>query len=143
VGIERLGERPEPYCSISSTPDDSGEEEDAIQAKVAHEAEQHFVDTGPMWKHKLPGFQILVHSPSKRTSTLSGSYTVYTVTSVFMPPDNHDHQEQGQESAQSSKRISVHRRLYSSILPSPVDYRGLPHLLFRRSNMLADSASNS
>jgi len=106
--------------------DDSGEEEDAIQAKAAHEAEQHFVDTGPMWKHKLPEFQILVHSPSKRTSTLSGSYTVYTVTSVFTPPDNHDHQEQGQESAQSSKRISVHRRFSHFVFLHTALTRRLP-----------------
>lgn len=110
----------------SEDEDDSGEEEDAIQAKAAREAEQHFVDTGPMWKPKLPEFQILVHSPSKRTSTLAGSYTVYTVTSVFMPPDNHDHQEQGQESTQPSKRISVHRRFSHFVFLHTALARRLP-----------------
>lgn len=46
------------------------------------EADNHFVDAGPAWKTKLPPFRVIVHSPSKRTSTL-GAYTIYSVTSLF------------------------------------------------------------
>ena len=47
------------------------------------EAERHFVEAGPSWRAKVPPFRVLVHSPNKRTSTLSGAYTMYAVTSVF------------------------------------------------------------
>ncbi|KAF8889661.1 hypothetical protein BD779DRAFT_1611017 [Infundibulicybe gibba] len=50
------------------------------------EADQHFVDAGPAWKEKLPPFRVLVHSPSKRTSVLSGAFTIYSVTSLFHAP---------------------------------------------------------
>jgi sorting nexin-9/18/33 len=42
----------------------------------------------PAWRSKTPPFRILVHSPSKRTSTLSGSYTIYAVTSLFLVDPN-------------------------------------------------------
>ncbi|KAG1729161.1 hypothetical protein EDB19DRAFT_1897298 [Suillus lakei] len=41
------------------------------------EADKHYVDAGPTWQSKVPRFRVLVHSPSKRTSGLSGAYTVY------------------------------------------------------------------
>jgi hypothetical protein len=41
------------------------------------EADRHFVDAAPAWKPKLPPFRVLVHSPSKWTSTLSGAFTIY------------------------------------------------------------------
>ena len=47
------------------------------------EAERHYVEAGPSWRTKVPPFRVLVHSPSKRSSTLSGAYTVYTVTTAF------------------------------------------------------------
>lgn len=93
------------------------DEEEAERIEAAREADQHYVESGPTWKTKLPEFQILVHSPSKRSSTLSGSYTVYTVTSVFSAPtpdiiNDTEDGEDGEEPAVSSspKRISVHRR---------------------------------
>lgn len=57
------------------------EEADRRQSRL--EADQHFVSSGPSWKEKVPPFRILVHSPSKRASLLSGAYTIYNVTSFF------------------------------------------------------------
>ncbi|CCA73185.1 related to Sorting nexin 9 [Serendipita indica DSM 11827] len=91
---------------------DAEQEEERIQAEASQEADQHFVDEGPVWKPKLPEFKVLVHSPSKRSSTLSGSYTVYTVTSVFIsPPEGIEKDEEEEDEPPGSpKRISVHRR---------------------------------
>jgi sorting nexin-9/18/33 len=77
------------------------------------EADQHFVDAGPSWRHKVPPFQILVHSPSKRTSMLSGAYTLYTVSSLFHPPTSESSDTVSADSVNSSpntSRITVHRR---------------------------------
>lgn len=41
----------------------------------------------PAWRSKAPPFKILVHSPSKRASTLTGGYTIYSVTSLFRADD--------------------------------------------------------
>lgn len=80
------------------------------------EAERHFVEAGPSWKTKVPPFRVLIHSPSKRTSTLSGAFTVYTVTTAFdalshsrtaSDPDNEDEDE---DQPPSPMRITVHRR---------------------------------
>ncbi|KAF8649596.1 hypothetical protein AX16_005687 [Volvariella volvacea WC 439] len=49
------------------------------------ESDRHFVDVGPAWKEKVPPFKVMVHSPSKRSSVLSGAYTIYSVTSLFRP----------------------------------------------------------
>jgi sorting nexin-9/18/33 len=43
----------------------------------------HYIDIDHTWKSKLPPFEVLVHSPQKRTSSVGGAYTVYSVTSVF------------------------------------------------------------
>ncbi|KAF9534384.1 hypothetical protein CPB83DRAFT_844159 [Crepidotus variabilis] len=54
------------------------------------EADLHRIDTGsagPVWRPKTPAFTVLVHSPMKRTSALSGAYTMYSVTSVFPSQD--------------------------------------------------------
>ncbi|KDQ07407.1 hypothetical protein BOTBODRAFT_180691 [Botryobasidium botryosum FD-172 SS1] len=51
------------------------------------EADRHFVEAPPAWKSKSPPFRILVHSPSKRTSSITGAYILYSITSVFHPPD--------------------------------------------------------
>ncbi|KAI0701080.1 hypothetical protein BC835DRAFT_1265507 [Cytidiella melzeri] len=72
------------------------------------EADRHFVDTGPAWRPKVPSFQIMVHSPSKRASLLSGAYTVYSVTSVFVP--NNQGSESSDHRPPSPVRITVHRR---------------------------------
>lgn len=42
----------------------------------------------PAWRSKAPPFKVIVHSPSKRASTLTGGYTVYSVTSVFRADDH-------------------------------------------------------
>ena len=68
------------------------------------EEDMHYVDEGPSWKIKVPPFRILVHSPAKRKSHLTGSYTVYSVTSLFRPPDSEDDPET------ESHRVTVQRR---------------------------------
>jgi len=68
------------------------------------EEDMHYVDEGPSWKIKVPPFRILVHSPAKRTSPLTGSYTVYSVTSLFRPPGSEEDLEA------ESHRVTVQRR---------------------------------
>ena len=114
----------------SSAENGSDEEEEEIQANVSREADQHFVDSGPVWKSKLPEFQILVHSPSKRSSVLSGSYTVYTITSVFLPPPNERNNKEDEseelEPPPSPKRMSVHRRFSHFVFLHTALTRRLP-----------------
>lgn len=107
------------------------------------EADRHFVDVGPTWKTKVPPFRILVHSPSKRTSLLSGAYTVYTVTSLFdnrnaalvspsssplskpslpLPPDPNDILTP----PSSPVRITVHRRFSHFVVLHTALTRRLP-----------------
>ncbi|KAK7056363.1 hypothetical protein VNI00_002917 [Paramarasmius palmivorus] len=69
------------------------------------EAENHFVDAGHAWKSKVPPFRVMVHSPSKRTSVLSGAYTVYNVTSLFHALSTNPDSPPG-----SPTRITVQRR---------------------------------
>ncbi|KAG8955111.1 hypothetical protein FRC04_009568 [Tulasnella sp. 424] len=45
--------------------------------------EKHYVDTPPAWRSKTAPFKVLIHSPSKHSNPLSGSYTMYCVTSLF------------------------------------------------------------
>lgn len=85
------------------------------------EAERHYVEAGPSWRPKVPPFRVLVHSPSKRTSTLTGAYTVFTVTTAF---DALAHSRRGSDASTSDPevdldddaepaspmRITVHRR---------------------------------
>ena len=82
------------------------------------EADTHFVEAGgagPAWRTKLPPFRVLVHSPSRRSSILSGAYTMYAVTSVFdaSPPSSPDDLENdytGADNPSSPVRITVYRR---------------------------------
>ncbi|KAI0821889.1 PX-domain-containing protein [Trametes gibbosa] len=80
------------------------------------EAERHFVEAGPSWKTKVPPFRVLVHSPSKRASTLSGAYTMYTVTTSFdalshsRSTSDPDDGNEGDEEPRSPMRITVQRR---------------------------------
>ncbi|PCH35113.1 hypothetical protein WOLCODRAFT_125460 [Wolfiporia cocos MD-104 SS10] len=60
--------------------------EDDGGRRAGGEAERHFVEAGPAWRSKLPAFRVLVHSPSKRSSGLTGPFTVYTLTSIFDAP---------------------------------------------------------
>ncbi|EJF59294.1 hypothetical protein BD309DRAFT_1031315 [Dichomitus squalens] len=96
--------------------DDDGKRE-SVLGNLA-EAERHFVEAGPSWRAKVPPFRVLVHSPNKRTSTLSGGYTMYAVTSVFSalshsrPASDADSDEnpEAAEEPPESIRITVHRR---------------------------------
>ncbi|KAG0697584.1 hypothetical protein DFH29DRAFT_142761 [Suillus ampliporus] len=63
--------------------EDSINEDNRLSRLGLGEADMHYVDAGPAWQSKVPKFRVLVHSPSKRTSGLSGAYTVYSVTSLF------------------------------------------------------------
>ncbi|KAI0078645.1 PX-domain-containing protein [Panus rudis PR-1116 ss-1] len=66
------------------------------------EADRHFIDAGPSWRSKIPPFRVLVHSPSKRTSVLSGAYTVYAVTSLFDSPSSNSSSTSSHPSSSSS-----------------------------------------
>ena len=87
------------------------------------EEDMHYVDEGPSWKIKLPPFRILVHSPAKRTSHLTGSYTVYSVTSLFRPPGSEDDPET------ESHRVTVHRRFSHFVALHTVLSRRLPGIV--------------
>lgn len=67
------------------------EERTKINILGLGEADRHLVDagpSGPRWHAKTPAFSVLVHSPSKRTSGITGAYTMYSVTSLFPAPLN-------------------------------------------------------
>ncbi|KAL0959925.1 hypothetical protein HGRIS_011590 [Hohenbuehelia grisea] len=93
--------------------DDSILEEDVKRMSMS-EADRHFVDTGPSWKTKLPPFRVIIHSPSKRSSTLSGAFTVYSVTSLFPPEVDPESDLDGP--APSPTRITVHRRFSQFVM---------------------------
>jgi sorting nexin-9/18/33 len=85
----------------------------ATDTTHSSEADKHFVDAGPSWRQKVPPFRVLIHSPSKRTSTLSGAYIVYSVTSLFHVPTSESSDAELADSINSSpntSRITVHRR---------------------------------
>ncbi|KAG1753610.1 uncharacterized protein EDB91DRAFT_1044009 [Suillus paluster] len=63
--------------------EDSINEDNRLSRLGLGEADRHYIDAGPTWQSKVPKFRVLVHSPSKRTSGLSGAYTMYSVTSLF------------------------------------------------------------
>ena len=100
------------------------------------EADRHFVDAGPTWKEKLPPFRVIVHSPSKRTSVLSGAFTVYSVTSLFHPPpileSNEDVNDVGETDVDCSippispTRITVYRRFSHFVILHTALTRRLP-----------------
>lgn len=103
------------------------------------EADRHFVDVGPAWKEKLPPFQVLVHSPSKRASVLSGAFTIYSVTSLFHPPSIQESDESNPNemdasnldanyapAAASQTRITVHRRFSHFVILHTALTRRLP-----------------
>ncbi|TFY70943.1 hypothetical protein EVG20_g2061 [Dentipellis fragilis] len=92
------------------------------------EADRHFVDEGPSWKAKVPPFRVLVHSPSKRASTLSGSYTVYSVTSLFHLPPDDDIDSDPSDPPLTPTRITVHRRFSHFVVLHTALTRRLPGL---------------
>ncbi|KAH9916993.1 uncharacterized protein BXZ73DRAFT_92431 [Epithele typhae] len=96
--------------------DEDDHRRESVLGTIA-EAEQHYVEAGPSWKTKVPPFRVLVHSPSKRASTLSGAYTVYTVTTAFAvmahsrtTSDDSDPNYDPYAEPPSPMRITVQRR---------------------------------
>ena len=108
------GDSPTSTQASFHTKEDSVEDEgdgERVRAATVKEADQHFVEAGPAWKPKLPEFKILVHSPSKRSSTL-GAFTIYNVTSIFTP-DRANHDSMSNDSEEDEvppTTITVHRR---------------------------------
>ena len=96
-----------------SVPQKGAGHAEATDTTHSSEADEHFVDAGPSWRQKVPPFQVLVHSPSKRTSTLSGPYIVYSVSSLFPVQASEPSDTESADSVSSSpntSRITVHRR---------------------------------
>lgn len=93
------------------------------------ESDRHFVDAGPSWQEKVAPFRVLVHSPSKRTSLLSGAYTVYNITSLFHSPcagDPNDNSIGGGPTEESIARVTVHRRFSHFVVLHTALTRRLP-----------------
>ncbi|TFK49029.1 PX-domain-containing protein [Heliocybe sulcata] len=112
-----------------SVEDDDSDEEDESSNRLSRvgmgEADRHFVDVGPAWKTKVPPFRVLVHSPSKRTSSLSGAYTIYSVTSLFHPTTSEDGGVDDSPPG-SPMRITVHRRFSHFVVLHTALTRRLP-----------------
>ncbi|KAJ7461859.1 hypothetical protein B0H11DRAFT_2056357 [Mycena galericulata] len=110
--------------SDSTDSDEADEENNRLNRLGMGEADRHFVDASLAWKTKLPPFRVLVHSPSKRTSTLSGAFTVYSVTSLFHhPPSSNGDSD---EPPPSPTRITVHRRFSHFVILHTALTRRLP-----------------
>ncbi|KDQ50377.1 hypothetical protein JAAARDRAFT_211785 [Jaapia argillacea MUCL 33604] len=103
------------------------DEEEGLSNRLSRvtfgEADRHFVDVGPSWKTKVPPFRVLVHSPSKRASTLSGAYTIYNVTSLFHATGTDDDPPPG-----SHVRVTVQRRFSHFVVLHTALSRRLPGL---------------
>lgn len=113
---------------------DEEEESNRLSRLGMGEADRHFVDAGPAWKEKLPPFRVMVHSPSKRTSLLSGAFTMYSVTSLFHLSSVPESNEDGGGDADlqystppvSPTRITVHRRFSHFVILHTALTRRLP-----------------
>lgn len=95
------------------------------------EADCHFVDAGPSWRAKTSPFSVLVHSPSKRSSVLSGTYTIYSVTSIFPSVSPTDwvevpDPEDRHPPSPTSTRITVMRRFSHFVMLHAALSRRLP-----------------
>ncbi|KAG8987328.1 hypothetical protein FRB94_013426 [Tulasnella sp. JGI-2019a] len=117
----------------SSLHTDEAEEESHAHDRAANE--KHFVEMPPAWKSKAPPFKVIVHSPSKRASTLTGGYTVYSVTSVFLADNAGMHSRFSSSStiaaSTSTQSISPavlasHHQASSSYSQSPTAHSHLP-----------------
>lgn len=102
------------------------EEQNKLNRLGLGEADLHFVDVGPTWKEKLPPFQVLVHSPSKRASILSGAYTIYSVTSLFSPPEEYQMENSDSVTPTPLARITVYRRFSQFVILHTTLTRRLP-----------------
>lgn len=120
--------------SSSEVSEDGGDEHN-LSRLGAGEADRHYVDVGPIWKTKLPPFRVLIHSPSKRASTISGAYTVYSVTSLFNPSQDGvgsdlDSEHDGEFlTPLSPTRITVHRRFSHFVMLHTALSRRLPGIV--------------
>ncbi|KAF8960308.1 hypothetical protein BDZ97DRAFT_1665982 [Flammula alnicola] len=110
------------------------------------EADRHAIDAGPagpVWRAKTPSFSVLVHSPSKMTSGISGAYTMYSVTSLFpVPPtpaapadwvevaDPDDlHPPSPTTTSEAATRITVQRRFSQFVMLHTALSRRLPGIV--------------
>lgn len=120
--------------SGSPAPGNGHYKEDTSESTFEEElrADCHNVDAGPSWRAKTPPFNVLVHSPSKRSSVLSGAYTMYNVTSVFpsisstdwvQVPDPEDRHP---SSPTPTTRITVMRRFSHFVMLHTALSRRLP-----------------
>ncbi|KAF8521008.1 hypothetical protein JB92DRAFT_2807841 [Gautieria morchelliformis] len=102
-----------------------GEDDDDKESQDPHlsQPDRHFIDHGPAWKPKIPSFRVMVHSPSKRSSGISASYTVYLVTSLFFPTEA---QDSINENLAPPTRITVHRRFSHFVFLHTALTRRLP-----------------
>ncbi|KAI9508532.1 hypothetical protein F5148DRAFT_1195231 [Russula earlei] len=128
-----------PPASMKHLFEGSDDEEHVSRASVgstrpnnatnSSETDKHFVDAGPSWRQKVPPFRILVHSPSKRTSTLSGAHIVYSVSSLFDVSTSEPSDTCSADSVNSSpntSRITVHRRFSHFVVLHTALTRRLP-----------------
>jgi sorting nexin-9/18/33 len=121
ISSDAIAGRHERAGSSDSDSEEAEEERNRLNRLGLGEADHHFVDAGLAWKTKLPPFRVLVHSPSKRTSTLSGAFTIYSVTSLFHPPA-----PDGNSPPPSPTRITVHRRFSHFVILHTALTRRLP-----------------
>ncbi|KAI0035450.1 hypothetical protein K488DRAFT_43230 [Vararia minispora EC-137] len=114
--------------SDDSDPGDEEEPDDGAKTcwRGSNEADRHFVDAGPSWRAKVPPFRVLVHSPAKRSSSLSGPFTIYSVTSLFHLPSAGDEEQQDAGSDAHAKRITVQRRFSHFVVLHTALTRRLP-----------------
>ncbi|KAG8926590.1 hypothetical protein FRC02_008791 [Tulasnella sp. 418] len=104
--------------------DNSDEDDSKDEGTGSHrvrEADRHFVEMPPSWKAKSPPFRVLVHSPTKQTSPLSGSFTVYAVTSLFSAEATPSHSRYPTASESSNSLLSVSSST-RSLTPTPETY---------------------
>jgi sorting nexin-9/18/33 len=104
--------------SSASTNTTSSDDENANKRRSAiyvgkGEADRHFVDASHAWKEKIPPFRVLVHSPSKQTSTISGAFTIYSVTSYFRPPEDEVSDNEDDSAATPEPTTITVQRRYS------------------------------
>lgn len=115
----------------------SEEERTKLNLLGLGEADKHLIEAGPTWHAKTPAFGVLVHSPSKRTSGLSGAYTIYSVTSIFTPsqtpndwvevPDPDDAHDNIHE--EDTTRVTVQRRFSHFVMLHTALSRRLPGIV--------------
>ncbi|KAG7448492.1 uncharacterized protein BT62DRAFT_992550 [Guyanagaster necrorhizus] len=111
-----------PHNRLASIESEQGDNDSAESGNRLSKGDvnRHFVDAGHAWKEKLPPFRVLVHSPSKRTSALSGAFTVYNVTSLFHGQMDSD------TSPGSQTQITVQRRYSQFVILHTALMRRLP-----------------